>query len=63
MPDSLSGLNTGSTIPALDVVPPPPRMPESMLRRFPELAEYDASMKKWAAELNIRLTRGVPITS
>lgn len=62
MPDSLKGLNTGSQITALDVLSPPPRLPESMLKRFPELAEYDANWKKWVSENNIRLQKGRPVT-
>ena len=62
MPDSLSGLNTGSTIPGLDIVPPPPRMPTKILERFPELAQYDAEWRKWATDLNTRLQKGNPVT-
>lgn len=58
MPDSLSGLSTGAQITTLDVLPPPPKHPDSMLKRFPELAEYDVQWRKWVAETNVRLNRG-----
>ena len=63
MPDSLTGLNTGPQWPAPEYVPPIPKLPPEMVRRFPELAAYDMAMEKWSKDLNYRLTQGTPLTS
>lgn len=62
MPDSLNGLNTGPTIPSPEIVPPPPRLPDAFVRRFPELAAWDFEWQKWAKSFNVRLQQGNPLT-
>ncbi|NDJ15603.1 MAG: hypothetical protein EBY17_31275 [Acidobacteriia bacterium] len=67
MADSLSGLNTGPTIPAPDIVPPAPMLSAlapKLARIDPDgVAAYDAAHQKWVKDLNFRIQNGVPLTS